>query len=172
MLTEYIFNSILLAIDFERSEYGNVLLCTIENTLDDDVCETNLLAFLQIVEEELQAASAFSCCATFDVVALHCVHARVVALGLDASLQFYGCSVRILPVSINLTVVSTEAVSLEANLRRFEGKAWLRRDEEAYCVIVSQVSIMLGNRLQTSLFRISISGLILDEPVASDCYLA
>ena len=56
LLTEHVLDSIGVTIDLERSEYGNILLGTVQNTLNDDVCQTNLLASLQMVKEEFQSA--------------------------------------------------------------------------------------------------------------------
>ena len=69
-----ILGSILVAVDLERSQYGNVLLGAIEDTLDNDVGQTNLLGSLQFVEEEFQSACAFTRCGSSDVIVLNRVY--------------------------------------------------------------------------------------------------
>ena len=81
MLAKDILDSVDVAVDFERCQYGYVFLSTIEGTLDDDVGQTQLLASLQVIEEEFQTACAFTSCCTGDVIVLDGILTRVVTLG-------------------------------------------------------------------------------------------
>ena len=172
LLAKYVLNIIKVAVDLERCQYGNILLGTSKGTLDDDVCQTQLLARLQLVEIELQTASAFARCGAGDVVVLDSVLTGVVTLRRNSLFQFDSCSVRILPIDINQTIVGTETVGLESYLRRCEGETRFRCEEEADNVVISQIVVMLSRRCQTCLFCIDVSLAVLDGPVAAHDDLA
>ena len=172
LLAKDVLDSVIVAVDLERCQYGNVLLSAIEDTLDNDVCQTNLFAGLQFVEVELQSASALTGCSTSDIIVLDGVRIRIIAFWLDFLFQFDGCAVSILPVGINQTIVGAEAVGFESNLGRCERKARFRSNDEADSVIVRQVVVMLVCRCQARLLCVNVGLAVLNSPVASDSYLA
>ena len=132
-LAEYVFDSILIAIDLERGEYGNVLLGAVHDTLDDDVAHSELLALLQAVEVEQQGLRTFrSSCVGNVVRQLTDVGRLVVTLRLHGLCNFQISAIGNLPCHVNQSVVSSVAAGLQRNLRGLEGEAGLRGEREAY----------------------------------------